>query len=160
MDLTSLWVFIQRNKKHVGTLIFGALLFVAGWQLGKVTSPYYAAHPIVFEDRQCDQCSSSGGTPEELTQLKEAGIAEREPDTQQAAKPTAPPSSALPAVAGSATTDQAQFVASKNSNLFHDPSCSSVGRIKETNKIWFANQAEAAAAGYTPSKCTQKLLGL
>ena len=50
--------------------------------------------------------------------------------------------------------------ASKNSNLFHDPSCSSVGRIKDTNKIWFNNQEEAAAAGYSPSKCTRELLGI
>ncbi len=40
-------------------------------------------------------------------------------------------------------------VASKNSDKYHLPWCSGAGSIKEENKIWFATEADAIAAGYT-----------
>lgn len=44
------------------------------------------------------------------------------------------------------------FVASVNGSKYHFPWCPSAGRIKEENKIWFANQEEAKSAGYEPAK--------
>ncbi|KND47406.1 MAG: hypothetical protein AB199_03180 [Parcubacteria bacterium C7867-004] len=43
------------------------------------------------------------------------------------------------------------YVASKNGTKYYLPSCGSVKRIKEENKVWFATKEEAAAAGYEPS---------
>lgn len=42
-----------------------------------------------------------------------------------------------------------RVVASKNSDKYHFTWCSGAKRIKEENKIWFANEATAQAAGYT-----------
>lgn len=152
LDLTTLWAFLQKNKHHAGQLLLGLIIFAVGWQAGKVMSPYYAAHPIVFEDKSCDNGASSGGSQEELTTLQEEG--REQPDKSAPAQETAAPK---PAIAG---TSQKLFVGSINSNLYHHQDCSTANRIKEENKIWFASPEEGSAAGYSPSKCTRQKLGL
>ena len=42
-----------------------------------------------------------------------------------------------------------RVVVSKNSNKYHFTWCSGTKRIKEENKVWFADEAAAQAAGYT-----------
>ena len=42
------------------------------------------------------------------------------------------------------------YVASANSNKFHEPSCSQGKRIKDSNKITFSSRDEAINAGYSP----------
>jgi deoxyribonuclease-1 len=41
------------------------------------------------------------------------------------------------------------IVASKNGTKYHLVNCSGAKSIKEENKIWFASEADAQAAGYT-----------
>lgn len=186
LDLTTLWAWLQKNKHHAGKLILALLIFVVGWQTGKIMSPYYAAHPIVFEDKPCDTQASSGGTPAELTTLQEEGRKEtadpkRAGETlgDDAAEPAAvgktpagagetpgvnektPGVKEAPVIAGtSAPSSQKQFVGSVNSSLYHHKDCSTASRIKPENQLWFASTAEAEAAGYQPSKCTRDKLGL
>jgi len=45
------------------------------------------------------------------------------------------------------------FVASKNSKVYHLPSCKYAKRIKEENKIWFRSEEEAKRMGYRPHSC-------
>ena len=45
-----------------------------------------------------------------------------------------------------------KFVGSKNSNKFHNPSCTWAQRIKPENRVYFASVAEAEKAGYVPCK--------
>ena len=47
------------------------------------------------------------------------------------------------------------FVASKNSKIYHLPSCPYVKRIKEENKIWFKSAREAREKGYSPHSCVE-----
>jgi hypothetical protein len=42
------------------------------------------------------------------------------------------------------------FVGSKNSTLYHLPSCAAAKRIKDTNKICFPSKDAAEAKGYKP----------
>ena len=42
-----------------------------------------------------------------------------------------------------------RVVVSKNSDKYHFTWCSGAKRIKEENKIWFADESAAQAAGYT-----------
>lgn len=130
-----------------GQLLAGILLFAAGWQLGRVMSPYYAAHPIVFSD---NPRPAAGGTPQEIANLRQEGESLK---VEAEAKPSSP---AQPVVAGVKT---GVFVASVNSNLYHHPDCPSASRIKDVNQVWFASQQEAEVAGYSPSKCTLEKLG-
>lgn len=143
MDLTSLWVLLKNHYRLLSNISVALLIFIAGWHLGRAMSPYYAAHPIIFEERECDTCNSAGGTAEELVSLQQ---------------PSASPTPA--AVAGATTNEQTTkiFVASVNSTLYHHADCPSAKRIKQENQIWFSSPGEAEAAGYSPSKCTiQKL---
>jgi hypothetical protein len=147
-DSTTWWVFWQRHREHLGQILIGLLLFMAGWQVGRVMSPYYTSQPIVFEDRQCSACAGSGGSMAELEQLQQEGITARRPRVSP--------------VVAAASDQQAQgeFVASVNSDLYHHVSCPSVSRIKPENQVWFASPEEAQASGYEPSQCTQERLGL
>jgi len=44
------------------------------------------------------------------------------------------------------------FVGSKNSNVYHIPSCFEAKKIKPQNQVWFPNAKAAQAAGYRPCK--------
>ncbi|MDP2918094.1 MAG: Ada metal-binding domain-containing protein [bacterium] len=43
-----------------------------------------------------------------------------------------------------------QFVASKNSNKYHLPTCRFAKKIKPENQVWFSSAAEAESRGYAP----------
>lgn len=45
-----------------------------------------------------------------------------------------------------------QYVGNKNSKVFHKSTCSSVDRMKESNKVKFGSASAALQAGYTPCK--------
>ena len=161
MDFTNLWTAFHQHRSRLALVLVGLLIFAAGWQLGRVMSPYYAARPIVFEDRQCEACSSSGGSRGELEALQNAGKTDAGKTVVGGnTSGVALDSPEVERVSTVAGTSRGQFVGSVNSNLFHAMSCPSVGRIKEANQIWFASVEKAEAAGYKPSKCTKEKLGL
>lgn len=127
------------------------LTFAAGWQVGKVMSPYYAAQPIVFREASCDTACTSPvpqASAEALNSLLDESRA-LQADTKTSPRPTV-----------AAAVAKVGFVGSINSDLYHDPSCPSASRIKLTNQVWFASREEAERAGYSPSKCTKEKLGL
>lgn len=43
------------------------------------------------------------------------------------------------------------IVGSKTGKKYHFPWCAGAQQIKEENKVWFTNEAEAKAAGFTPA---------
>ena len=53
-------------------------------------------------------------------------------------------------VATTSTATGCTFVGSKNSTLYHLPSCAPAKRIKETNKVCFNSKEVAEARGYKP----------
>lgn len=134
------WVWLQKHKNIFWAITALALTFAAGWQAGRVSSPYYAAHPIVFQ----------GPSP---------GPAALENLIPSAA--LAPAVSPLPqGAAVSPAASQGKYVGSVNSTLYHDSTCPSANQIKPANQVWFASREEAEAAGYSPSACTREKLGL
>jgi len=71
---------------------------------------------------------------------------------EAAAQPTTTPTvEASPATAGP-TAAAGAFVASKNSDLFHKPTCRSARRISPENIVHYATRDQAIAAGKRP--CT------
>lgn len=82
---------------------------------------------ITETTKYCDQPSASKATPS--SQQKK----------QSQASPT--PTSA---------SDVGPLIGSKNSNVYHYPSCSYVSRIKPENRVTFPTAAAAQAAGYHP----------
>lgn len=140
MSLPVWFRILIAKREIISSVLVGLVLFIAGWHLGRTTSPWYAAHPIVFEDN----------TIEELVELKEQGVAQRQPDPQKKEESQQ--------VAGATDQGRGLFVGSINSDKFHHLNCSTWKRIKEENQVWFASREEAEAAGYTPTTCTQDFL--
>jgi len=166
MSLASLWVTWKRHHQRIGYGVVGLLLFAAGWQAGRVTSPYWASHPIVFEEAPG---VTNNGSAEALGALQEAGLiksqtAQEEQQKGSATAEVAAATTASPTLLVGETTplrsapEERIFVGSKNSNLYHHKDCSSAKRIKEENQIWWPTKEAAEAAGYTPSQCTTEKL--
>ena len=144
LDVTSVWARVARHRSKLGIILTSLLLFLAGWQFGRITSPYYAAHPIIFQDRAG---SGSGGSLTELTALQDEGRALGSPNTQQAA---------VAGITAPADVSQGNYVASVNSTLYHHKDCAAAKRINPENQVWFVSSGEAETAGFTPSSCTQQ----
>jgi hypothetical protein len=153
MSLTSLRVALHKHRLWLAPAVLGLILFMTGFQLGKITSPYYASHPLIFND------VNQEGSGEELATLQEQGHEQRVAGEQISTNSPSPASSLIPTRPSSEVSSK-KFVGSVNSNLFHDPTCSAANRIKEENQIWFSSLEEAGAAGYSPSQCTREKLGL
>ncbi len=58
---------------------------------------------------------------------------------------------------GTATAETGKYVASRNGEKYYLPSCGTVNRIKEENKIYFNTKEEAEAAGFGPSSTCKGL---
>ncbi len=50
-----------------------------------------------------------------------------------------------------APSERGMYVGSKSGKTYHLPWCSGAQRIKEENKIWFADKADAEGRGYKPA---------
>ena len=55
-----------------------------------------------------------------------------------------------PAAERMAIPDETGYIGNANRHIFHHPDCSSVTKMKEKNKVYFATREEAVEAGYTP----------
>ncbi len=73
--------------------------------------------------------------------------------SSQVAAPSATPSVEKATTSAVSTTEitEGGYVGSKNSTKYHLPWCSGAKRIKEENKVYFADKASAEKAGYTPA---------
>jgi len=161
MDSTALWAFIQQKAHGLVYVVVAVAIFIAGWQMGRVMSPYYASHPIVFQDVACPRpAGANAGSTAALADLQEQGRvlrAEDESPVAQVAGIQEKAESPSPEV-GEAPASKQEFVASVNSTLYHHKSCATVERIKEENKRWFASSEAAEEAGFKPSKCALEAL--
>jgi hypothetical protein len=162
-DLTELWVIIRKKPNLIWQLLFSVAVFALGWQLGKISSPYYASHPIIFQESGTSNLSENSNNNQELMDLKQEGIELRE--SKKTPGPSPSPSTEVAGVTVEKSkepnpTQKNKFIGSVNSDLFHHPDCSSSKRIKEANQIWFSSIEEAELAGYSPSKCTIEKLGI
>ncbi len=58
-------------------------------------------------------------------------------------------SSAAPTAVTEPSVQNQNFVASKTGKRYYPTSCSGVSRIKDTNRVYFASEPAAMAAGYS-----------
>jgi hypothetical protein len=112
----------------------GVVLFALGVAWGQLASPLYQRQPIIIEPG-----TSRKAQPAELRQL-----------TRVTPRPS-PAAIELPAGYG-----ENSFLASVRGKKYYFPFCAAAKRIKKSNRVWFRTEAEARAAGYTPSRCVEK----
>jgi|SRR3989344_445344 len=143
MEFTSLWIAWQRYKANIGLFTATAVALLIGIYIGQTMSPLTAATPIIFTDVPREDISQS------IESVKLSGVALR------------PVSSKQPSVAAATTSPNTNgsgdYIASKNSNLYHHTSCAAAKRILPANARFFKTPQEAEGVGLTPSKCTLDL---
>jgi len=129
--------FVNQGKTNKGsTLAFSAfiqVLFVC----------FMILLPIIFTDVPKEDISQV------IEGVKLSGVALR------------PATSKQPAVAAATTlpntSSSGDYIASKNSNLYHHISCAAAKRILPAHARYFKTPQEAEGVGLTPSKCTLEL---
>ena len=118
-------------------LLFGALCFWVGQKAAE-------------ENRPADDALWIEQLPEDELPAERAAGQSVPATTDSAASDASAP--VVPATAVSAAgSAEGTYVASKSGTKYYLPSCASAKRIKDENKVWFATEAAAAAAGYAPA---------
>lgn len=143
MEFTSFWVAWQRYKANIGLCTATAVALLVGIYIGQATSPFAASTPIIFTDVPKEDISQS------IEAVKLSGVALRPASVKQ---PSVAAATASPYTSGSG-----DYIASKNSNLYHHTSCAAAKRILPANARYFKTPQEAEGVGLTPSKCTLDL---
>lgn len=131
--------FFQKNQESLISLFGFAMVFVFGFFSGY----YYLLDKtenrgVVIEEPKAD-CTDL---------FSVSNVADATGDVQAANKPDS--------TVTSAESEVKSFVASKNSKLFHIPTCSSALKIKEENKMWFSSIDRAESEGLSPHSCVNK----
>lgn len=120
--------FLKANQRdlYLAALVF--LVSMASFGLGRLSAVWPVKEPI-----RIDQIGETGQSA--------SGLGEGVPAdsfTKRSDSPISPVSSG-------------EYVASRNGSSYHLPTCSGAKQIKEENKIWFASEEAARAAGYKPA---------
>ncbi|NTW14101.1 MAG: hypothetical protein HGA31_03670 [Candidatus Moranbacteria bacterium] len=120
--------FLRNERKRIGYFAVAVLIGVIGFEAGILRGSMGSASPITIE--------------KPVGELAPANCVS---DAQVAGASTdAGPDSAKPGATG------CKFVGSKNSTLFHLPTCAAAKRIKPENIVCFADEDAAKAKGYKP----------
>ena len=124
---------------YVGDLFVNAHLVAEGFAQASTYPPdvKYADYFLDLQRQAREQGKGLWGITEATAETPKA--TEEVKQTQQASTETK-------------TAQGGPFVGSKNSDVYHYPSCSSAKKIKKENEIWFNSVEEAKSAGYRPCK--------
>ena len=122
--LNKIKAFWKENQRdlYLAALVF--LMSVTSFGLGRLSAVWPTGEPIVID-------GPNG-----------------EGQTLNVTPPTTTPA---PSSFGLSPSTQGNFVASQSGSSYHRPDCPGAKQIKEENKIWFATEAAARAAGYKPA---------
>lgn len=136
--IKSFWLkYEPKIALGIGLILVAVLAFEAGVLKGQK----WQQSPLVIEKQAIsDQNSSQNAS-----------------STQNLPSQTPQNSSAVSDTTSTQTpAKDCQFVASKNSNIYHVPTCGSARRIKPENLVCFKDENDARSKGYTPHSCIGK----
>lgn len=123
---------ISRERERLMVFATIVLVSVLGFEAGVIAAHSSPSKPIVIE------VPSASLIVGETDTGAVAGMAtEQRSDTRSVPE-------------GASTNADCAFVGSKNSTLYHLPTCAPAKRIKPENKVCFKNVAEAEKRGYKP----------
>lgn len=121
--------FIEKREIYASFLIFFTAL--ASFALGRLSANQSKRTPVTVESMAS------------VYEAKAVGDTKREVPSIASPKPV----TKVP----QANAGTGSYVASKSGKKYYLPACSGVKRIKDENKVWFAAESDAQAAGYTPA---------
>jgi hypothetical protein len=144
--------FIVQNQADVILVIGIILIALISFGLGRLTAPQVNKEPVVIEKQGTGNLELGTGSV-----LNSAGQSLNQGAVEQGSTSTdSTTNQSASQQAANSNNSQGIIVASKNSNKYHWPWCAAAKNIKPENQIWFKSEAEAKAAGYTPSDCFSK----
>lgn len=127
-DFNKIGEWFNKNQADIAIAIGFILVAAIAFGAGRLSAPQIVRNPIVIEE---PNASSSVNLYANVSQSLAGGAG----DT------------------GALSNEKGLFVGSKNSNKYHWPWCAPAKNIKPENEVWFQSEAQARAAGYSPSAC-------
>lgn len=112
----------RREREHIGVFASICLVGILGFEAGTMAAGSVGAAPIVIE-------IPAVAIPRAADEGLVAGVTAVAPDVEK---------------------KDCAFVGSRNSNLYHLPTCASAKRIKPENIVCFTGPEDAEKRGYGP----------
>lgn len=141
------WNRLVEHEKDLWLTLVVIIVALGGFGLGRLSTVPDSKEPVRIEQVNLD--GANGPVTSMVVSTEKSGVISSQT-----------PKVNLTASVGNATGETkvtntpaavGKLVASKNGTKYYLPNCSSVKRIKEENKIWFASIEEAKQAGYSPA---------
>jgi len=121
----------------IGIILIAGIAFQAGFLKGQKNQK----DPVVINQPDCPPSLGEAGAPCPKGEGNSASASNRDkPGTQQP----------------NTENQKCAYVASKNSDKYHLPTCQFAQKIKPENKVCFSSKEEAESRGYQPAKCCIK----
>jgi len=133
IDIQTIGDWIRRNQADIAIVVGFILIAVIAFGAGRLTAPEIVRNPVIIEE---PNAVSSANILNNVSQP--VGV-------------TAGESVATPLANQAAA--KGLFVASRGGTKYHWPWCSYGQKIKLENQVWFNQEKEAQAAGYSPCAC-------
>jgi len=129
LDLPKIGDWLKRNQSDIALFVGFVLVAVIAFGAGRLSAPIVVRNPIVIDEpNSTSSVNIFGGVSQSV--VDKAGESVQ-----------------------NITNAKGLFVGSKNSNKYHWPWCAPAKNIKPENQVWFQSEAQAQAAGYSPSAC-------
>jgi Flp pilus assembly protein TadG len=132
-------VYEQKIILAIGMILIAAISFEAGYLHGQKNKSESVVVKKVAASEAASACAGQSQTDASSTKTASA-------DSQSASTENTAETS----------TQKCAYVASKNSNKYHLPTCRYAQNIKPENKICFSSKEEAESKGFQGAKCCIK----
>jgi len=137
--------WLKHNEKitlAIGIILIAAVSFEAGYLQGGKNKK---DDSVVVNKAACAPCPKT-------SELENADEAKANSGTNSRSLQGTNENSSAPA----SEDQKCAFIASKNSNKYHLPTCQFAQKIKPENRVCFSSKEEAESKGYVGAKCCIK----
>ncbi len=131
IDLSKIGEWVKKNQADIVIFVGFILVALIAFGAGRLSAPQIIRNPIVMEE---PNASSSVNIYSDVSQ---------------------PVANSVGEITQGSGNAKGLFVGSKNSDKYHWPWCAPAKNIKSENQVWFQSEAQAQAAGYSPSACVK-----
>jgi hypothetical protein len=132
-------VYEQKIVLAIGITLIAAISFEAGFLHGQKSKQ----EPVIVNKAAALETTS-------------ANVCQNTSEANNAKTTPANSKSASTEIVATTDNQKCAFVASKNSNKFHLPTCRYAQNIKPENKVCFSSKEEAESRGFQGAKCCIK----
>ena len=148
-SLAAPWDRLVEHEKDLWLTLVVIVVAIGGFGLGRLSMVPDSKEPVRIEQVNLD--GTNGPATSMVVSTEKSGVISKQTPKVDLTASVGNSTGEAKMTNTSASTGIGKVVASKNGTKYYLPNCSSVKRIKEENKIWFASIEEAKQAGYSPA---------